>query len=173
LEALDLKLQNYYYQIMDMSSCESAIEQNFLFADDIYDRGLDIERFEESSQITDDIKREKRRYVLLKTELWLNSILLKEKCEDSFDTVVYLYSNEPSNNLEVSQQKILSNILGSIKEEKGNEIILLPIAGDIGLGSVDLQNRIHGIDSFPSIIINEDVVLKGVVSREEILEHLS
>ena len=30
IEALDLKLQNYYYQIMDQSTCEEAIEQNFI-----------------------------------------------------------------------------------------------------------------------------------------------
>ena len=36
IQALDLKLQNYYYQIMDSSSCKQAIEQNFQYAEDIY-----------------------------------------------------------------------------------------------------------------------------------------
>ena len=40
IKALDLKLQNYYYQIMDESACEFAIEQNFVFADRIYNEGL-------------------------------------------------------------------------------------------------------------------------------------
>jgi hypothetical protein len=172
VEALDLKLQNYYYQIMQRSSCEESIKQNFAFADDIYSRGLDLERYEEASQLSDDLKREKKRYVLLKTELWLNSILLKEKCDDPFDTVVYLYSGDPSNTAIVANQKIISNVLKTVKENKGDDIILLPIAGDLGLGAVDLQMRIYDIDTLPAIMINEDVVLGGFHTVEEIESYL-
>jgi len=173
VEALDLKLQNYYYQIMDQSACDIAIDQNFVFADDLYDRGLQIEKFEEANQITNNVLREKRRYVLLKTELWLNTVLLKEKCGAPFDTVVYIYSNDPSSNVRVSEQKIISNILGEIKEERGNSIVLLPIAGDMDLGVVDLQLKTYGIESLPVIIINEDIVLQNYVPKEEIESHLS
>jgi hypothetical protein len=172
IEALDLKLQNYYYQIMDRSSCDAAIEQNFIFADDLYNRGLEIELFEEASQISDDILREKKRYVLLKTELWLNTLLLKEKCDNPFDTVVYFYSNDPNNNAIVSQQKIISNVLSSVKETKGNKIVLIPIAGDMGLKAVDLQRRIYGIDRLPSIMINENEILEGFYTEEEIISYL-
>ncbi|MBS3099411.1 hypothetical protein J4462_04315 [Candidatus Pacearchaeota archaeon] len=181
VEALDLKLQNYYYQIMDETSCKEAIEQNFAFADDLYTRGLELEKFEEANQITDDIFREKKRYVLLKTELWLNSILLKEKCDNPFDTVVYFYSGDPKNNVKVAEQKVISNILKTVKEDKGNKIILLPIAGDLKkgsedesqrLGSVELQRRIYNITKFPSIIINEETVLEGFHTVEEIEKYL-
>jgi len=172
IEALDLKLQNYYYQIMDETTCKEAIEQNFIFADDLYESGLEIERYEEASQITEDIKREKNRYVLLKTELWLNTILLKEKCNAKFDTIVYLYENDPKNNAKVSEQKIISNVLENIKEEKGNQIILLPIAGNLDLNVVNLQTRIYGVNSLPSIIINEKTVLEGFHSEEDIKSYL-
>ncbi len=171
IEALDLKLQNYYYQIMDRSSCDSAIAQNFVFADDLYDNGLEIEKFEEANQITDDILLEKRRYVLLKTELWLNTILLKEKCEDPFDTIVYLYSKD-TGSFSVSQQKVISNVLKSVKEKRGNRVILIPLAGDIGLGAVDLQMNIYNVTSLPSIIINEKIVLEGFHTEEEIESYL-
>lgn len=171
IEALDLKLQNYYYQIMDRSSCDSAIAQNFVFADDLYDKGLEIEKFEEANQITDDILLEKRRYVLLKTELWLNTILLKEKCEDPFDTIVYLYSKD-TGSFSVSQQKVISNVLKSVKEKRGNRVILIPLAGDIGLGAVDLQMNIYNVTSLPSIIINEKIVLEGFHTEEEIESYL-
>ena len=179
IEALDLKLQNYYYQIMDESSCDEAIKQNFDFADDLYLRGLELEKYEEANQLTEDIFREKKRYVLLKTELWLNSILLKEKCGNAFGTVVYLYSGDPANNVRVAQQKVLSNVLKTIKEEKGNKIILLPIAGDLelykdgpNLGAIELQKRIYNITNLPSIIINEDVVLEGFQTVEKIESYL-
>ena len=38
LDALDLKLQNYYYQIMNESSCGIAVQQNLIFAERIYNR---------------------------------------------------------------------------------------------------------------------------------------
>ena len=172
IEALDLKLQNYYYQIMDRSSCEEAIQQNFEFADDLYLTGLELEKFEEASQLSDDLLIEKKRYVLLKTELWLNSILLKEKCDNPFDTVVYLYSGDPSNNAAVAKQKVISNVLKTVKENKGNKIVLLPIAADLNLKSVELQKRIYNIPSIPSIIINEEIILEGFHTVEEIESYL-
>ena len=180
VEALDLKLQNYYYQIMDESSCKFAIEQNFQFADDLYTRGLELEKSEESNQLTDNILREKKKYVLLKTELWLNSILLKKKCKDPFDTVVYLYSSDPSNNIKVAQQKVLSNILKTVKEDKGNAIILIPIAGDLRigddksqmLGAVNMQMRVYNVTYLPSIVINEKIVLEGYHDIKEIESYL-
>ncbi len=172
IEALDLKLQNYYYQIMDEAACEEAIEQNFIFADDIYERGLDIERYEEASQITEGIKIEKKRYVLLKTELWLNTILLKKKCSADFDTVVYLYENDPASSAKVSEQQIISNVLKNVKEERGNEIVLIPIAGNLDLDAIEIQKKIYNIKYLPSIIINEKVVLEGFHSEEEIKSYL-
>jgi len=171
ISALDLKLQNYYYQIMDQQACDAAIKQNFIFADKIYNEGLAIEKFEEANQLTENIISEKRRYSLLKTELWLNSILLKEKCDQPFDTLVYLYSHDPSDNALQAQQQIISNVLRDVKAEKGDTVILLPIAGDMDLGIVDLQMRIHKVTSLPSIIINEEVVLEGYHSSEEILSY--
>lgn len=173
VEALDLKLQNYYYQIMDSSACDSAIAQNFEFADDIYLRGLDLERFEESNQITNELLREKKRYSLLKTELWLNTILLKKKCDTNFDTVTYLYAGQPTSSAVVAEQKIISNVLKDLKEEYGNNIILLPIAGDLNLKAVELQQRVYGVDSLPSLIINEQDVLVGFHTQEELEQYLN
>lgn len=167
IEALDLKLQNYYYQIMDGQKCNLAIEQNLIFADKIYNEGLEIEKFEDSNQITDELKNEKKRYVLLKTELWLNSILLKEKCGSPFDTIVYFYESE-AGQVKETEQKMISNILKQLKEERGNQIILLPIAGDLNLDIVNLQKNIYNISYLPSLIINEKYVLEGYHQIDEI-----
>jgi len=172
VEALDLKLQNYYYQIMDQASCDVAIEQNFIFADEIYTEGLKIARFEESNELTEGMLLEKKKYVLLKTELWLNTILLKEKCVDAPHTVVYVYSQE-TNPGKDAEQAAISNILRRLKEDRGNSIVLIPIAGDLGLNAVDMQLRIHDVSYLPSIIINEEFVLEtsliGDHNRENII----
>lgn len=171
VDALDLKLQNYYYQIMDKASCDVAIEQNFIFADKIYEKGLLISKYEEANELSDEILLEKQKYVLLKTELWLNSILLKEKCENPFHTVVYIYSQE-GNNLKRAEQDAVSGILRELKEIYHNEIILLPIAGDIGLDIVDMQMRLYNISYLPSIIIDEKDVLEGFQNLEDIEAYL-
>ena len=171
IEALDLKLQNYYYQIMDEASCAEAINQNFIFADEVYNTGLILEKYEEANQISSELLTEKKRYVLLKTELWLNSILLKRKCNESFHTVVYLYSQN-YNKAKEAEQKIISDILRKVKEEQGNKIILLPTAGDLEIDSVNLQKRIYNITYLPSIIIDEKYVLSGFASEEKISQYL-
>lgn len=175
LENLDLKLQNYYYQLMDDASCTEAIKQNFIFADDLYDDGLKLEKYEEASQISEEITREKKRYVLLKMELWLNSLLLKEKCggaKETFHTIVYFYSNDKKDLIKNGKQMVFSNILKQVKEKHGNKIVLLPIAGDLDLKSVDLQKRIYNITEFPSILIDEKNIITDVKSLDDIERYL-
>jgi len=171
LSALDLKLQNYYYQIMDNSTCDSAVKQNFIFADEIYKKGLLLQQYEDSNELTQDIVLEKKKYVLLKTELWLNTILLKEKCKEDFHTLVYIYSQEADEYKE-AEQGALANILRKIKEERGNELILLPLAGDLDLGIVNMQLDIYNITNYPSIIIDEKIILEGFQSQEDIEKYL-
>lgn len=173
IDALDLKLQNYYYQIMNKASCDEALNQNFLYADDLYNMGLVLDKYEEANKISDEILREKSRYVLLKTELWLNSVLLKEKCgNNSFHTIVYFYSNDKRDLVKNGEQMTVSNTLKELKEKMGNTIILLPIAGDLGLESIELQMRIYNVTYLPSILLDEKKVLTGFNSVEDIEKYL-
>lgn len=172
VEALDLKLQNYYYQIMDRGACSSALEQNFIFADKLYNTGLVLEKYEEANQISDQLTLEKKRYVLLKTELWLNTLLLKEKCQVNFTTMVYFYSSDPANSARVAEQKVISNVLKTVKEKHGKNVILLPIAGDMQLDVVTLQMNAYNVTHLPSVLINEDIILEGFFSVDEIEQYL-
>ncbi len=172
VDQLNLKLLNYYYQIMDRQTCNLSIQQNLIFADQVYGVGLKLEKYEGSRQLSESLTLEKKRYVLLKTELWLNTLLLKEKCGDYFDTIVYFYSNEPANNVLIAEQEIISNVLRDVKEKRGNTVILLPIAGDLDLDIVSLQRKIYNVTELPSILINEKIILTGFNSPEEIEKYL-
>lgn len=173
INSLDVKLQDYYYQIMDSSSCSQAITQNLAFADSTYNTGIAIQKYDEANQITSDLSLEKKDYVLLDTELWLNTALLYQKCNHPFDIIVYLYAGNSPTDAVVAQQKIISNVLQDVKQDKGNKVILIPIAGDLGLGIVNLQESIYNVTSFPSIIINDKVVLQGYHSKENIESYLT
>lgn len=171
LEALDLKLQNYYYQILEKESCKAAIEENINFADRLYEKGLIIQKYEDMNQLSKDLVLEKKRYVLLKTELWLNSIILKNRCSEPFHTLVYIYSHK-EDEAKKAEQEAIANILKEIKEKRGNEVILIPIAGDLDLKAIDLQLNIYNINYLPSIIIDEKHVLKGFQNIKEIEKYL-
>jgi hypothetical protein len=171
IEALDLKLQNYYYQTMNQASCDIALDSNLKFADDIYSEGLIIDKYEEAEEFSQNILLAKKRYILLKTELWLNSILLKNKCGDPFHTVIYIYSQTDDMKKDV-EQEIVSKELKNLKEKYGNEIILIPIAGDLGLDSIEIQLQIYNVTYLPSIIIDEEIVLEGFHSVEELEKFL-
>jgi len=171
VDALDLKLQNYYYQILEQENCEIALEENIAFADRLYDEGLIIQKYEDINQITEDLLSEKKRYVLLKTELWLNSIILKNKCKEPIHTLVYAYSNFPGQ-AKRAEQEAISNVLKEIKDKKGDKVILVPIAGDMGLRTIELLLKIYDINYLPSIIIDEEHILEGFHNPEEIEKYL-
>ncbi|OIO40844.1 hypothetical protein AUJ62_03980 [Candidatus Pacearchaeota archaeon CG1_02_32_21] len=171
ISALDLRLQNYYYQIMDSASCDLAIESNLKFADQLYSEGLVLEKYEQTEEFSKNLLLSKKKYVLLKTELWLNSIVLKKKCDNSFHTVVYVYS-QSDDFKKATEQEIISKELKNLKDKYGNQAILIPIAGDIGLDSVDLQIRLYNVSYLPSTIIDEKYVLEGFHTVEELEKYL-
>ena len=172
VEALDLKMQTYYLETIDSSLCNAAIQENINFADRVYNEGLLLQKYEDESELTQNILLEKKRYVLLDEQLWINSIILKQKCNNSFRTLVYIYSQTAGTSKE-AEQTAISKILQEIKEEKGNSVILIPIAGDIGLPSIEAQLRTYNITSLPSILIDEKTVLTGFNTKEQILKYLA
>lgn len=172
VDALDLKLQNYYYQIMDSATCNESINQNLIFADKIYNRGLVIQKYEDAGELLkSSLLTEKKKYVLLQTELWLNSIILKKKCDNQFHTVVYIYTQTPDAITEAKQAAI-SKTLQEVKKDYENKIVLIPIAGDLNLDIVNLQRGIYKIDSLPAILIDENVTFFDFQSKETIETYL-
>lgn len=171
IKALDLQLQSYYFEALDKSNCNQAMQENLIFADNLYNEGLLIDRYEQVNQISPDVLTQKKIYVLLKTQLWLNSIKLKKQCNNSLHTVVYVYLQNPDLTKE-AEQSAISKTLKEVKDQLNNTIILIPIAGDLQLESVDMQLRTYNVSSLPSIIIDEKTVLEGFHNKQEILDLL-
>jgi hypothetical protein len=171
IKALDLRLQTYYFETLDKSNCNKAIQENFIFADNLYNEGLLLERYEQVNQIKSDVLTEKKIYVLLKTQLWLNSIKLNEQCNSSIHTLVYVYLQNPDL-IKEAEQAAMSKTLTEVKDELNNTIILIPIAGDLQLEAVDMQLRTYNVTSIPSIIIDEKTVLYGFHNKTEIFSLL-
>ncbi len=152
-------------------NCNTAKSNLFNFADEIY---KDVSKFEEQegqSKFTANQGRIlHKRYDLLRLQLWMESLEIKKKCNESFHTVVYFFDYGASDVEIKSQQRILSIVLMDLKYAHSDEIFLIPIASNLDLSSIDLIKQTYHISQAPSILIDESVVVTSLVSLERLEE---
>jgi len=174
LYLLDQRIQSDAFDIVDLN-CNSSLEENIKFADKIYEDARQIQKYENANQITSPITAEHKKYDLLRTLFWINSIRIKQKCGFNYHHIVYLYKyNNPSLE-QVAKQRTLSNLLFELKQEKADKIMLIPIAGDNDLPSVSLLMDKYGInkEELPVILIDEKIKITEFSDRAEIEKYLS
>ncbi len=148
--------------------CELARESTFLFADDIYGEVRQLELYDSKAKLDDSLRILHRRYDLLRMMLWMESMDLKEKCSNDFHTIVYFF-NYATKEIDVqAKQASLSRLLLDLKEKHGNEILLIPIAGNLELHSVELVLERYGVSELPVIIVDEEKLIRDVVTLSEL-----
>ena len=153
-------------------SCELLSKEGRIFADRIYKEAKKLENYDGANKITDRVVHLHKRYDLLRTLLWKNIIKNKKDCEDSVDTIIYFYKYLTKDIGKISTQDIMSNYL--IKIKKGNpEIILIPIATDTGIVSIEILQEIYNVTEVPSILINEKYIIKELKDLSSIETFLS
>jgi hypothetical protein len=153
-------------------NCEEMIKTTIDFADRVYKEALLLEPYEKSNILTENIILSHKKYDLLRTFIWINSIKISEKCQNDFTLIIYLYEYNTEDIAKIATQKVWSRILSDAKEKYGSEIILLPIAADNNLSSIDMVvNKFH-IEKFPSIIINEKIVLNDLNSLNDLEDYI-
>lgn len=151
--------------------CEKLITSNVEFADRIYDEAFLLEKYEDAGKISDNIKLAHKKYDIARTLLWTNVIRVKEKCEN-FSYVVYLYEYETKDLFQKAEQKVWSRILFDLKQKKGNEIILIPIAVDSNLSSLNSLVSRFNISRFPVVIIDDEHIIEELNSVEGLERYL-
>jgi hypothetical protein len=169
VELLDIKTQNEIYSLGDFN-CEIAIEENLRFADRIYEEARLLDRYEKARRITDTLKLQHRKYDVLRALLWVNSMKIKKRCKADYINVVYIYDyNDPDLDTK-AKQSVFSKILSELKENKGSEIILIPLAGDNDLSSVNILMDLYDVaeEELPVILIDEKTKITEVESVEDI-----
>ena len=153
-------------------SCNTLIDSNIEFADRIYEEAFLLERYENSGKLTNTLKLAHKKYDLLRTLLWINLIEVSEKCKGDFSTVIYLYEFETKDLIQKATHRVWSRILFDLKQEKGNEIILIPIAVDSNLISLNSLIEKFNISSFPVVIIDDEHVISEISSVGELERYL-
>jgi len=177
IELLDIKLQNELYS-GGRFNCEFAVQENLKFADKIYEEAKLLEKYENARRLTKTLIIQHKKYDILRTMLFLNSIEIKENCKfPSFYNIVYFYIpnyEEPEINIK-TKQKVFSNMLEELKVKKGNEILLIPIAVNQDISSINIILDKYDIsrEDLPVILINEKIKISNVESSLQIEQYLT
>ncbi len=154
------------------TNCTDLKQNNFVFADRIYYEAVLLEKYEESGKITDGMILEHKKYDLLRTLLWINEMKTFEKCGRDYDVVIYLYEYQPEDLAQKATQNVWSKILVDLKAKKGSEVLLIPIAVDSDLVSLNALVNEYSIERYPALIINGDEVVDTLSSVEEIEKYI-
>lgn len=153
LKLLDLEIQSQILGFKDFS-CENAIKENIEFGDRIFEEAILLQQLEESQTLTEALTMQHKKYDLLRTLFWINSIKIKERCKNPFHTVVYLYKNAPDIDTR-AKQNAFSKTLSELKDNVGNKIVLIPIAGNMNLTSTESLMKEYNIEKLPVVIVDE------------------
>lgn len=171
MELLDQRIQKDALEVIGLN-CELLVQENIAFADRIFEEALLIQKFEDANKMNDNINFYHKRYDLLRTLFWINSIRIKQECASEYHNLVYIYQfNSPTIEQE-AKQRFFSNLLVEIKEEYGEKVMLIPIAGDNDLPSINLLLDKYEITEFPTILIDEEVKIINLESKEDVTKYL-
>ena len=82
--------------------------------------------------------------------------------------ICYIYQYKEPNIALKSEQVTFSRVLEDLKNKYGNKILLIPIAGDLNLDSIDLAKSAYSVKSYPTVIVNEGKVITNIDELKEI-----
>lgn len=159
----DLTANSDFVQIIDTDSdfCEFVAHENMDFADEVYEKGLQIENLKSRNEFKDVTRTRKREHNLLRFQVWLNSLKIGQSCDTDYVNVIYFYEDEAEGATKYVQNKI-SLILADLKREYSDEILLIPVATNMQLDSVKTAVRKYNIDEVPAVLIGENYVDDGL-----------
>jgi hypothetical protein len=150
------------------SDCKRLEEESIIFAERIYQEAMKLEEYDNANKITDRVAYLHKKYDLLRTSLWLKIVKNKKQCNSSMNTIVYLYDYKTTDINQVSTQKTMANYLNELQKKSDKITILIPIAVDTGILSIEILKESYGSTKTPSIIINEQHLIEDLQSLGKI-----
>ena len=171
MKILDQITQMNSFESFDFD-CDKMFDENVRFGNQIFEEASLIKRYEEANIFSEEIVAQHKRFDLLRSLFWINSVKIKEVCDLDYHNVVYFYKYNKPNFEEKSKQNAISNLLYELKEKFGNSILLIPIAGDNDISSVNLLVDKYNITEFPVVLIDEKIVITDISELEDIEKYL-
>ncbi len=153
-------------------TCSAFINSSIDFADRIYQEAYTLEQYESAGKLTDSLRLAHTRYDLLRTLLWADVMQIPDKCKTNLSTVVYLYQYDTQDLNQKAQQGVWSTVLFNLKQQEGNRIILIPIAVDSNLTSLNSLISSFNITRYPAVIIDNNYVLYNITTVNDVEKYL-
>ena len=146
--------------------CESLKAYNIEFADKIYQEAKLLEQYEEAGKLTNNLKLLHRRYDLLRTLAWMSNTNSLKEC-GNYNLIVYLYEYDTEDLTKKATQEVWSKILLDVKSSDEN-IVLIPIAVDQDITSLNLLLENYDITQYPAVIVNNKDVINNLETPEDL-----
>jgi len=140
-------------------TCHELISRNSETGDEIYTQALIFEEYENSAILTKSyLEKEHRKFDVLRTLFWINNIKIKERCgKNVINTLVYLYDYNPENDEDLAKQRVVSQITTEIKGALQDRVVLIPIAKNLNISSLDNILEKYNYDNESILlIVNEE-----------------
>ncbi|MDA3836335.1 MAG: hypothetical protein PF542_01820 [Nanoarchaeota archaeon] len=169
---LDIMAQDNLVDSLNVS-CESLQQSNSKLLDEVYNQAIILEDYENSGRMTKNLEALHRKYDALRSYLWINSIKIKQKCGNDFNTIVYFYNYNETDLTKKAEQNVWSKVLYEIKFEKQFDVVLIPIAADTSLDSLSILLKEYNITTYPSILVNEEFTFSELTKKEEVIKVLN
>ena len=148
--------------------CETIKNNNIDFANRVYEEAVILEDYQNAGRLmTETMEILHRKYDLLRTLIWSSNKESLERCSN-YNILVYLYEAENEDLQTQAKQNVWSKILYEVKKENKDNVLLIPIAVDQNLTSLDLIVSEYKIDTYPAIIINNNNVLTEIDNAKQI-----
>src|SRR3989344_4723671 len=98
---------------------------------------------------------------------------IKEKCNSTYHEVVYFYNFNEQDINKKAKQNVYSNQLREIKEYKGDKMLLIPIAGNINVSSINLLLDVYDIkeSDLPVIVIDGKIKVMDIKKLEDLKKY--
>lgn len=167
LNVLDEQVRERAVGTFDVE-CSAAVNSTFGFADMVYQEAIKLEEYDSSNKFPDILAALHRRYDLLRTMLWVDSVGLRERCGGNFHTVVYLYQYNTDDIEITSKQAYYSRVLYDLKLAHPNDMILIPIASDSDLASLNVLLDKYHLTQTPAIIIDEHTIVDDLATFDQL-----
>ncbi len=151
--------------------CEAIRKNNIKVANRIYDEAKLLELYEDSGKLTDSMKLLHKKYDLLRALLWTSNKESLTKCKN-YDLIVYLYKYGTEDANDKATQNVWSKILLDVRTQKDN-VLLLPIAANQNLTTVEYLTEEYHIKQLPALVINNDKVLYNIKDIKSVLDVLN
>jgi hypothetical protein len=167
INLLDMQVMNR--QITDANiSCELAQKSTFDFADRTYLEAQQLEKYAAKNQFIGTLKTIHMRYDLLRMIILDEAMNIKSRCNSDFHVIVYFFNYDAQDVDMRVEQSTFSAYLTELKNKYSSKILLIPIASNLDLNSVNLTMSEYAVNKTPAILVDNKNVIYDVGSLKEI-----